>query len=354
MPYQRGGGGGGGVAASTTTHKRCRMCGNVCHIRMSSCSSCCLPLMEAGSWEPAHMPRPGGGPGGAEYGEDSSSSDSDGGDGGSDAEDSRIGAAQGISNPSTVAADEATSAAIPTPSPTATPTAAPTTAATAAVTNIPAAAAATTTGGESGSSTADAAMERRRQERRQRAERQGVSKAAPAPLASEKPGDAAAAVAAGGGGTSALSKARMARSKRAGTDSIPSVDATSTTTAPAPDTVAATPPPDSPAPDASAPDETADAFRREVIALQHRVTNASLTPSSADATDDASGAPAAAPWWEEWLGADKLAPPAHPRGFDPTLAAAYKALRHGQSNYCPPRHGHASYSLPCADLRGIR
>ena len=366
LPYQRGGGGGGGGgaggAATASTHKRCRMCGNVCHMRMSSCSSCCLPLTEPGAWEPAHMPRPGGGPGAADYGEDddSSSSESDSGDGGGDAEDSRIGAAQVASKPPTVAAPEATPtatpaatpAASPTATPTATPAAAPTTAATAAITNIPAATTTTTAGGEPVSSTADAAMERRRQERRQRAERQGVSKAAPAPLASEKPGDAAAAAA--GGGTSALSKARLARSRRAGTDSITSVDATPTATATAPDTAATTPPPDSPAPDASAPDETAEALRREVIALQHRVTNASLTPSSADATDDASGAPAAAPWWEEWLGADKLAPPAHPRGFDPSLTAAVKALRQGQSKDCPPRHRHAFYSPSRFDLHGNR
>ena len=42
------------------THKRCRMCGNVCHARMTSCSSCCLPFVDRGSWEPATMPRPGG------------------------------------------------------------------------------------------------------------------------------------------------------------------------------------------------------------------------------------------------------------------------------------------------------
>ena len=42
------------------THKRCKMCGNVCHARMTSCSSCCLPFVDRGSWEPATMPRPGG------------------------------------------------------------------------------------------------------------------------------------------------------------------------------------------------------------------------------------------------------------------------------------------------------
>ena len=30
--------------APAHTHKRCKMCGNVCHARMNSCSSCCLPL----------------------------------------------------------------------------------------------------------------------------------------------------------------------------------------------------------------------------------------------------------------------------------------------------------------------
>ena len=46
--------------APAHTHKRCKMCGNVCHARMNSCSSCCLPFVDRGSWEPATMPRPGG------------------------------------------------------------------------------------------------------------------------------------------------------------------------------------------------------------------------------------------------------------------------------------------------------
>lgn len=40
-------------------YKRCKMCGNVCHVMMTSCSSCCLPLVSASSYEPATLPRVG-------------------------------------------------------------------------------------------------------------------------------------------------------------------------------------------------------------------------------------------------------------------------------------------------------
>ena len=32
------------------------------------------------------------------------------------------------------------------------------------------------------------------------------------------------------------------------------------------------------------------------------------------------------PWWQQWLGEDRLAPPTHQRGFDPSLRLAYVAL----------------------------
>ena len=34
--------------------KRCRMCGNVCNIKMMSCSSCCLSLADASSFTPVY------------------------------------------------------------------------------------------------------------------------------------------------------------------------------------------------------------------------------------------------------------------------------------------------------------
>lgn len=40
-------------------YKRCRMCGNVCHVKLSACSSCCLPLVAPESYEPATLPRVG-------------------------------------------------------------------------------------------------------------------------------------------------------------------------------------------------------------------------------------------------------------------------------------------------------
>ena len=40
-------------------HKRCKMCGNVCHVKMTSCSSCCFPLVAPDSYEPATLPRVG-------------------------------------------------------------------------------------------------------------------------------------------------------------------------------------------------------------------------------------------------------------------------------------------------------
>ena len=52
---------------------RCKMCGNVCHARMNSCSSCCLPFVDRGSWEPATIT----GPGGDVHSETDSDSDSD-------------------------------------------------------------------------------------------------------------------------------------------------------------------------------------------------------------------------------------------------------------------------------------
>ena len=41
-------------------HKRCKMCGNVCHAKLTACSSCCLPLVSVDSYEPATLPRAGG------------------------------------------------------------------------------------------------------------------------------------------------------------------------------------------------------------------------------------------------------------------------------------------------------
>eukprot|EP00982_Pelagococcus_subviridis_P003750 28183-Pelagococcus_subviridis.AAC.5 len=46
-------------ADETFTHKMCKMCGNVCNAKMTSCTSCCLPLTEPGSYAPATMPKPG-------------------------------------------------------------------------------------------------------------------------------------------------------------------------------------------------------------------------------------------------------------------------------------------------------
>ena len=39
--------------------KRCRMCGNACNVRVTACTSCCLPLTDPASWDPADAPRPG-------------------------------------------------------------------------------------------------------------------------------------------------------------------------------------------------------------------------------------------------------------------------------------------------------
>ena len=58
---------------ATYEYKRCKMCGNVCHVKMSSCSSCCLPLVAADSFEPATLPKVGDD---AAY-EDDSDEDSD-------------------------------------------------------------------------------------------------------------------------------------------------------------------------------------------------------------------------------------------------------------------------------------
>lgn len=49
----------GANSAATYEYKRCKMCGNVCHAKMSSCSSCCLPLVAPDSFEPATLPKVG-------------------------------------------------------------------------------------------------------------------------------------------------------------------------------------------------------------------------------------------------------------------------------------------------------
>lgn len=49
----------GAESKEETQYKRCRMCGNVCHAKLSTCSSCCLPLVSPESYEPATLPRVG-------------------------------------------------------------------------------------------------------------------------------------------------------------------------------------------------------------------------------------------------------------------------------------------------------
>ena len=46
-------------AVESYAHKRCKMCGNVCHAKVTSCTSCCLPLVSPESYEPARLPRVG-------------------------------------------------------------------------------------------------------------------------------------------------------------------------------------------------------------------------------------------------------------------------------------------------------
>ena len=54
-------------------HKRCRMCGN--NVRVTACTSCCLPLVDRASWVPARVPRPGAA---SDSGDSGDSSDDDG------------------------------------------------------------------------------------------------------------------------------------------------------------------------------------------------------------------------------------------------------------------------------------
>ena len=53
----------------TPSHRRCVACGNVFHFKLSYCTSCCRPVTDAASWEPASAPTPGA------VGETSESSD---------------------------------------------------------------------------------------------------------------------------------------------------------------------------------------------------------------------------------------------------------------------------------------
>lgn len=43
----------------TPSRKRCLACGNVFHFKLSYCTSCCRPVVDAASWEPASAPTPG-------------------------------------------------------------------------------------------------------------------------------------------------------------------------------------------------------------------------------------------------------------------------------------------------------
>ena len=50
----------GGDKTKEFSFKRCKMCGNVCNVKMSSCSSCCLPLVDILSFTPVyHLPNEG-------------------------------------------------------------------------------------------------------------------------------------------------------------------------------------------------------------------------------------------------------------------------------------------------------
>ena len=42
--------------SSACTHKRCRMCGNVCNVRVTACTSCCLPLVDRARGFPRGCP----------------------------------------------------------------------------------------------------------------------------------------------------------------------------------------------------------------------------------------------------------------------------------------------------------
>ena len=46
-------------AVESFQHKRCKMCGNVCHAKLTTCTSCCLPLVSPESYEAASVPRVG-------------------------------------------------------------------------------------------------------------------------------------------------------------------------------------------------------------------------------------------------------------------------------------------------------
>ena len=59
-------------AVDTFEHKRCKMCGNVCHAKLTTCTSCCLPLVSPESYEAASLPRVGDA---ATYESDSDSED---------------------------------------------------------------------------------------------------------------------------------------------------------------------------------------------------------------------------------------------------------------------------------------
>ena len=59
-------------AVESFEHKRCKMCGNVCHAKLTTCTSCCLPLVSPESYEAASLPRVGDA---ATYESDSDSED---------------------------------------------------------------------------------------------------------------------------------------------------------------------------------------------------------------------------------------------------------------------------------------
>ena len=59
-------------AGESFEHKRCKMCGNVCHAKLTTCTSCCLPLVSPESYEAASLPRVGDA---ATYESDSDSED---------------------------------------------------------------------------------------------------------------------------------------------------------------------------------------------------------------------------------------------------------------------------------------
>ena len=63
--------------SSACTHKRCRMCGNVCNVRVTACTSCCLPLVDRASWVPARVPRPGAASDSGDSSDDDAETDED-------------------------------------------------------------------------------------------------------------------------------------------------------------------------------------------------------------------------------------------------------------------------------------